>query len=254
MLSLLDIYARASRRLPLTPGERAAMKTADTLLLAGLSGAAVAVLQAVLAGGQPISMVSLGQVAIYAATTAMMTGLVKLFRARGDALSLAVAGALDQASARIPAPTTTPPTRLSPAASGFAAAQAQRIAALRGSGVDASAIAALANHPAHAPAMDATTRPVAAASAATSAASPAAAPQTSSEPPATPAPSQAVTPPAAPAAVANNADDDGPVTAVMAVVRPTSAPALAAVGVAEATGATGAVAPPAPASPREWTC
>jgi hypothetical protein len=248
MVNLLDIYARASRRLPLTPGERAMLKTADTLLLASLGGAAVAVLQAILGGGQPISLTSLGQVAIYAATTALVTGLAKLFRARGDALSLAVASALDQASARIAQPPAQP-QRAPVNMSAMAAASAQRIAALRGSGVDTSAIAALANpaSPAPPPTLDATTRPVIAASVASATTGQAQAPQVCNEAPAPPAPSQTV------AAPADDEDDDGPVTAVMAVVRPSSAPAgdAVAVGVAEATGP---VAPPAPASPREWTC
>lgn len=103
MVNPLDIYARATRRLPLTPAERALLRTGDQLALSALAGALLAVAQTIAAGGQQLTLATIGQVALYAAATALVTGLAKLFRARGDALGAAMASALDQAETRIPA-------------------------------------------------------------------------------------------------------------------------------------------------------
>ena len=99
----LDIYARAARRLRLTPAERAAMKTVDTLLLASVAGGVVAVAQAALAGGAPLSFATLEHVFVYALATALLTGLAKLFRASGDAAYAAVGNALSGIASRMPA-------------------------------------------------------------------------------------------------------------------------------------------------------
>lgn len=205
----LDIYARAARRLKLTPGERAALKTADTLLLASLAGAAVAVAQAALAGGAPLSFATLEHVFVYALATALLTGVAKLFRASGDAAYAALGSALSGVAERM-----QPPQAL-------VASQAQRLARLRAGGGDA------------------TTRPVPAASVASSAPRQPQASQPSDEPPATPAPSQRVVAPSAPSAPVASEDDEenGPPTVQLPVVRPGATP-----------GATPPTAPASPSA------
>jgi hypothetical protein len=226
----LDIYARAARRLRLTPGERAMLKTADTLALASLAGAVVAVAQAALAGGAPLSFVTLEHVFVYALVTALLTGLAKLFRASGDAAYAAVGSALESAAGRMqppPSPSQQQQLMASPALSpassaqarALAASQAQRLARLRAGGGDA------------------TTRPVAAASMATSSATPPQAPPPMDEPPVTPAPSQRVVEDA-PADAENAGDENGPPTVQMAAVR-----------LGQETGPT---PPTAPAPPSAW--
>lgn len=106
MLNPLDIYARASQRLALTPSERALLKTVDALVLTAAAGAVVAVIRAWVAGAGTLTFASLRQVAEYAFASALIFGAAKLFRARGDALGSAVAGGLDQAGTAIVKPLT----------------------------------------------------------------------------------------------------------------------------------------------------
>lgn len=237
MANILDIYARASRRLPLTPAERALLKTLDQLLLSALAGAGVAILQAALAGQQPLTFAGLAQIGAYAAATALLTGVTKLFRARGDALGAAIAQGLDQAAARMPGPPRGyPPT----GGNGYSGPPSrpltpQRRAELlaQSGGAWARVTTPQATPPISraAPADVAATQPIAA--------------QTPDEPPtapiATPAPSQTV---AAPVALTSGSaeDENGPPTLQMAAVK-ASAPA-------PATAATDVPAQPAPAS--QW--
>lgn len=98
MINPLDIYARATRRLPLTPAERAFLKTAQMLLLSAVAGAVVSIAQSLLTHkGQPLTFGDLAQIGAYAAATALLAGLAKLFNAQGDVVSQAIAGALDEA-------------------------------------------------------------------------------------------------------------------------------------------------------------
>lgn len=195
----LDIYARAARRLKLTPGERALLKTADTLVLAAIAGAAVAVAQAALSGGAPLSFATLWHIAIYAFATALLTGLVKLFRASGDAAFGALGGAIEGVVSRLPGAPQQPLAGSGPSASAFAARQ--RLDALRGGG--------------------ATTQPLRAASAATSGPRTPVPPTPPSSPVApdqdAPAPSQAQTQPSADVGPASG-DDNGPPTVEMPAI------------------------------------
>lgn len=249
----LDIYARASRRLPLTPAERAMLKTVDQLLLASLAGAIVAVAQAALDGGVSLSFATLGRVFVYALATALLTGIAKLFRASGDAAFAALANALDGAAKRVPQP---PPQAQAPQSStnlyasrvsgtglsadtGPQARQARQAFLARGGGSFPS-FPSLPPMPSTPPSrsdlLQAQTRPTQAVSAATSSPRQPQAAQTNNLPPETPAPSQRVVAP--PEASAEDAvgDDNGPPTMEMAAVR----------------AGAGPIAPPPPVPPSEW--
>lgn len=254
MGNILDIYARASRRLPLTPAERALLKTLDQLLLSALAGAGVAIVQAALAGQQPLTFAGLAQIAAYAGATALLTGLTKLFRANGDALSQGIANALDQAGARMPAPRGFPPS-VNGVPTGYRGVPSRPVNPASGSfpplmPEDPQRRAQLLRQAGISQAGDsqpygAVTKPTAAVSPADAAATAAQSAQTISDgaatPQATPAPSQRESDSSPSQPAQDEATGDGPPTLQMAAVRKSAAPAPAATDV-----------PAAPAPASQW--
>lgn len=81
---ILDIYRRASKHLPLTPGERAFLRWVDTLILSVVSAAATAMGYAFWKHGGTLSWQDLAQAGVYAALTAILLAVAKYFRALGD--------------------------------------------------------------------------------------------------------------------------------------------------------------------------
>lgn len=246
MVNPLDIYARAVRRLPLTPAERALLRTADQLLLSALAGGAVAIAQALVAGHGQLTFGALAQVGLYAAATALITGAVKLFRARGDALGSIASSALQQVEGQVQQRIPTLPKmglnqaeplmrRLAtadtlPPLMPDSAARRRQLLAQAGIPPIAGSSAPGADVP-----PDAETRPSAAVA---PPADPQPVPQ-AQQPLAQPAPPVVSVAPIAPAV--DDSDDDGPPTVQVPVVRPTPTPTP-----------TPDIAPPPPVPPSEW--
>jgi len=86
MASPVNVYARATRRLPLSPIERALLRFGDTLLLAGVSALIVTGAQAAFSGQPLLTLVSFRQAVAIALVAAICAALMKFFRAHGDLL------------------------------------------------------------------------------------------------------------------------------------------------------------------------
>jgi hypothetical protein len=137
MTELLDIYARAARGQALTPPERAVLRTISGLWQAALAAGAIAILQAALRGGAPLTFATLGQIGAVAVAAALITGAAKLVSASGDPL---LAGALAQAAGAVtqrfqppddvaaepPTPAITPLASTTPASAASGAASASK--------------------------------------------------------------------------------------------------------------------------------
>lgn len=95
LVNPLDIYARAAQHQPLTPGERAFLKTLGALSEAAVAASAVAIIRAALDGGQPLTFQALGQIGAVAGATALVAGVSKLIRSHGDPELMPLADALD---------------------------------------------------------------------------------------------------------------------------------------------------------------
>lgn len=84
MINPLDIAARAKRQQPLTPAERAFLRSVGGLWQAALAAAIVAVLQAALHGERPLTFGDLARIGAIAGATALVMGVSKLVSAQGD--------------------------------------------------------------------------------------------------------------------------------------------------------------------------
>ena len=118
MVNPFDIYTRAAQHLPLTPGERAFLKTCGALWQAALAAGAVAIIQAALAGGRPLTFATLAQIGAVAAATALVAGAAKLIGAHGDPIMAPISSALnqeaEQLAQRFPVPMSQPMSQPAP--------------------------------------------------------------------------------------------------------------------------------------------
>lgn len=106
---ILDIVARAQRQQPLTPAERAFLRSLGGLWQAALAAGLVAILDAALHGGQPLTFTTLAHIGATAAVTGLVTGIAKLVSAQGDA---PLGDLLSEAATRLQsAPPTAQPAR-----------------------------------------------------------------------------------------------------------------------------------------------